>query len=188
MFLGAAMLWLAAMLWIASLGNLIVASAIDLMRRMIPNRHPVLMAGGGVGLRLISWTDPLWVSLLIAGITLVTLGYIARHGFIGGGDAKMIAAVTLLVPPAQVMLLLIAIAIAGGLLSCCYLLLRLVLNGKNGATFSVGRDPPRGLRAVLWREGAQIADGGQMPYAFAILGGVAYVALQRAFACWHVMS
>jgi prepilin peptidase CpaA len=188
MFPGATMLWLAAMLWIASLGNLIVASATDLMRRMIPNRHPVLMAGGGVGLRLISWADPLWMSLLIAAITLVTLGYIARHGIIGGGDAKMIAAVTLLVPPAQVMLLLIAIAIAGGLLSCCYLLLRLVLKSRDRMRFGTGRDPSRGLRAVLQRERARIAGGGQMPYAFAILGGVAYVALQRAFACLHVMS
>ena len=100
------------------LAALLTAAVIDLKCRIVPNRLVIVIAGGGVALRLLSSPGLIWVSLLVAAAFFVVLGRLSHHDWIGGGDAKLIAAVTLLAPPAGIGKLLFDITLAGGLMSC----------------------------------------------------------------------
>ena len=86
-----------------------------------------MIAGGGIVLRLLSSPGLIWVSLLVAAAFFVVLGRLSHRDWIGGGDAKLIAAVTLLAPPAGIVKLLFDITLAGGLMSCVYLMAQFML-------------------------------------------------------------
>jgi len=105
--------------WLAELPGLAAAAVSDVRRRIVPNAVVLLLAVNGILLRLIqqsNWRSVI-CSLAAAGCVLVVLGQLARRGMTGGGDAKLIAAVTLAVPLPQVVSVLLAIMLAGGLLS-----------------------------------------------------------------------
>src|SRR5215469_4757412 len=101
--------------WLSELLGLSIAAAIDVRSRIIPDRVVLLLVANGLALRLgmAGWHQAA-ISLLAAGAILLVLGQAARHGLIGGGDAKLIAAVALFVPVADVPALVLAIALAGG--------------------------------------------------------------------------
>ena len=102
------------------------------------------------------------------------LGVLSHYRIIGGGDLKLISAVTLLVPPERVGQLLIEIALAGGVLSCVYLVARYALRSLS-ATPSLAADaagPEAGFALIIRTERDRIAAGGPLPYALAVLGGV----------------
>ncbi len=169
----AAAFWLLSGLIVTCLG---VAAATDLGSRIIPNRLALLVLCFGLGLRLLPGSAPLGVSLLSALVVLSGLGLLASYDLIGWGDAKLITAVTFAVPPDRVVPLLLAITIAGGLLSCLYLLARLVLRQvMSGLSYATpGADPTWSLRRFVQREGARILANEPMPYALAVLGGTLY--------------
>ena len=105
---------------------------------------------------------------------LCVLGY---FGLIGGGDVKLISAVTLLVPSNQVAVLLLEIALAGGLLSGAYLLARSWLKRELPSLCKGPVATPLPWLAAshsFRHEAARIIAGEPMPYAFAILGGVVF--------------
>jgi prepilin peptidase CpaA len=87
----------------------------------------------------------------------------------GGGDVKLLGAVSTLVPPHAVFTLLAFIAFAGGALAVVYLLGRAVAGKRR---IEVSRRPAtlpaRVLRAEAWR----IRRGGPLPYACAIAAGL----------------
>jgi prepilin peptidase CpaA len=106
------------------LAALIVAAVTDLRRRIIPNETVLVVAAAGLLLRLLGfqgWT--LAISVAVAFGLLVVLGQMTRLGIVGGGDAKLIAAVSLSQSPADVPALLLYIALAGGGLALVYLAL-----------------------------------------------------------------
>jgi prepilin peptidase CpaA len=101
---------------------LVVAAITDLRRRIIPNEAVLVVAGAGLVLRLLSFQG--WTLAISAGVALgllVVLGQMTRLGIVGGGDAKLIAAVSLSQSPADVPSLLLHIALAGGGLALVYL-------------------------------------------------------------------
>jgi prepilin peptidase CpaA len=161
-----------AVLWGVGLIDLAAAATIDFRKRIIPNRLVLVMAGIGLALRLAAAAENILLSLLGAGAVLLCLGALARHQIVGGGDAKLIAAVTLLVSPAGIPRLLFAISLAGGLLGCLYLCARLFLNRVSPAGGS-GKDPGH-AKSWLSREMRRVAAGEPMPYALAVLGGVVW--------------
>ena len=162
-------------------GCLLVASVTDLASRIIPNRLVLVVLCCGFSLRLTSPPGWFLASLLSAIAVFAALSLLAAYNLLGWGDVKLIAAVTLAVPPERVIPLLLDIVIAGGLLSCVYLAVRFALRRAASAI----NHPPlshiepeasctRRLRWLARREGARILANGPMPYALAVLAGVAY--------------
>jgi prepilin peptidase CpaA len=173
---------IAAAVSTASLAVLFIAAFTDVRDRIIPNRLVVLTIAGGLLVRLTAEPYLIWLSLLIAFGIFVVLAYVSRHDFIGGGDAKMIAAVTLLVPVNQVLALLLDIALAGGVVAAVYVVVRLGLT-RRPPSLAYAADPASrraGLCSMVRVEGARIAGGGSMPYGVAIAAGFAYCLLVEA--------
>ena len=170
--------FVASTLHMIALGGLTMAVVTDIQSRIILDRVVLLVGVCGVLLRLLSPGDPIWPSF--AALILVFLGLwgVFAVGAIGGGDVKMISAATLMVPAGQVVSLLLSIALAGGVLACLYLSARYVLVRTGGGT-PVAESPDAQVlhdgwfRSTMRRECARIAAGEPMPYALAILAGVA---------------
>lgn len=153
----------------AGLLGLVMATFTDLKSRLIPNTLVFgVLAAGGLA-RVVSDGALSWISLGVALAIFVPLALLAHRDMIGGGDAKMIAAATFLVEPAHVPQLLAAIILSGGVLSVGFWLARKVRASGQGPAAS-GTDastaaPPIGSTPS--------ADHEQLPYAVAILAGVA---------------
>lgn len=111
------------------------------------------------------------------------LGIFAHFKMIGGGDLKLISAVTLLVLPDRVGQLLIEIIRAGGLLSCFYLAAHYSLKSLPASRSAAAEVAPSasGLARMIKTERARIAVGYPMPYAVAVLGGVIIYAAMEFF-------
>jgi prepilin peptidase CpaA len=179
-----------AALWAGSLAALLAAAAIDLKERIIPNSLVLIVAMSGVALRLLSAPALVWINLLVGAAILVALGRLAYHDVIGGGDAKLIAASTLLAPWDRILPLLVDVALAGGLLSCAYLAARHVLP-RVPAPQAAGGNGTRSTRRfnrMVRHECLRITAGEPMPYAIAVLGGVAFYTANEAVSCWYAIS
>lgn len=158
------------------LAALVLCALTDVRERIIPNEYVGVIAAGALALAMTSWPGRLWISVVIAIVLLVVLGFFSRLRLIGGGDAKLISAVTLLTPPALVGQLLVAIAIAGGILSCVYLAARWQLRrtalAQNAPPTS--GDSVFARDAVFAKECARIVAGQPMPYGVAIVCGAVF--------------
>jgi prepilin peptidase CpaA len=179
-----------ALPWLVSLVALFFCAVTDLKHRIIPNRRVVLIAACGLALGLALRPEQVWISLLAAAIILVGLGVLAHFGLIGGGDVKLISALTLLVPPEQIGSLLILIALAGGVLGCLYFAARYGLqraaalqDDRGGTSQSAS---PLGL--LVEHERARIASGEPMPYALAVFGGLISYIVRELPLCFSATS
>ena len=76
------------------------------------------------------------------------LGQLTRLGIVGGGDAKLIAAVSLTQSPADVPSLLLHIALAGGVLALVYLA-RALLSPQPSRVAVRSQSIPYGVAIVL---------------------------------------
>jgi Flp pilus assembly protein protease CpaA len=151
-----------------------VAAVTDIADRIIPNRLVLIILGCCAAVRLLSEAGSLAVSVLLGVIVLFVLGGLAAYDFVGWGDVKLIAAVTFAVPASQVAELLLAITISGGGLACLYLIIRTGLR-RGVVPVAAGETGIFGaIRGLAFREGARIRANEPMPYAVAVLSGVAY--------------
>jgi prepilin peptidase CpaA len=145
------------MLLTAVIGGVVIGAAIsDAMTFRIPNAFPLIL----VGLFLVSaiatiptdallWHVVAGIAVLVAGMGLFALNVI------GGGDAKLLAAISLLAGPFLLMPLVMFISLAGLALALTIYLLRAI-----------------GVAAWLERRGMGGFAGGRMcPYGVAIAGG-----------------
>jgi prepilin peptidase CpaA len=109
---------------------------------------------------------------------LAFLSLLGAIDLLGWGDVKLIVAVTVVVPANRVIPLLVGIAMAGGLLSCLYLTVRFVLRRAarfpGNAARRVAEPDTWPLHSLVRREFSRIVHNEPMPYALAIVGGVAY--------------
>jgi prepilin peptidase CpaA len=97
---------------------MLVATAVDIRTRRIPNELTATMAGLGVGLSAAGVSGvPVWASILgfILGLALMMPGHLL--GATGAGDVKLMGAVGALVGPAHVVSAFLFTAIAGGVLA-----------------------------------------------------------------------
>jgi prepilin peptidase CpaA len=106
------------------------------------------------------------------------LGAAAGRQWIGGGDAKLIAAVTLLVPPGRVAALLLIIAIGGGILSGVYL----VAHAKARAVTPSQEESTHPAAAL------HIAASRSIPYGVAVFAGAVFVGLSEAARWLYAIS
>jgi prepilin peptidase CpaA len=175
--------------WAASLAALIGSAASDLKARIIPNEFSVVIAICGVALSLRLGSGEFWISVLAAVSVFVALGFLAHYGLIGGGDVKLITAVTLLVPPGSVGLLLIEIALAGGIVSLFYFAAGHLLRRLPQFRASIAKTRRKsGFGKWLRRESSRIARGYPVPYALAVLGGVATHIVRELPQCLFAVS
>eukprot|EP01037_Dinobryon_pediforme_P012525 gene12525-12614_t len=144
---------------------LLAASARDLLVRSIPNPVAIGVALCGLALRMADGT--ILPALLVGSAVFALLFVIWSRGMIGGGDVKLLAALTLVVPPWQVPSLIFAVTTAGAILGLAYL-------AAARATTVPRAGRPSNFPARAWRiERRRLAQGGPIPYAVAIaLGGL----------------
>jgi prepilin peptidase CpaA len=177
-----------AALWVTAIVLLVVAVRTDFRARIIPNRVVALIAANGLLLGLMSRPERIWISLLVALVLLIGLGVVAHFDLIGGGDSKLIAAVTLLVPPENIASLLLAIALTGGVVSVVYLVIFYALPSARNkketmATRWFSRLPQR-----LQRERMRVLKATSVPYSVAVLGGVSVVTVSEFIRCYSATS
>jgi prepilin peptidase CpaA len=176
--------------WPAAFILLGISARTDLKDRIIPNKLVVAVAAIGLAQALVARPGLVWLSLLVAAVVLCGLGILSHYKIIGGGDTKLISAVTFLVAPDRVGQLLIEIALAGGLLSCLYLAAHYGLKSQRAsrsATLEVA-PPESGHARMIETERVRIAAGDSLPYAMAVLGGVGIYIAREFFQCFYAMS
>jgi len=154
------------------LALLFFAALHDILVRLIPNWVSIIVFALGVVLRI---QEGDWAWSLAATALVFFLCVIAwRFALLGGGDVKLLAAVTPLVAPWDVPALIAAIAMAGGLLALLFILMREVLRRRPAPS------GPRRRTCIgrAWRvESRRMRRGGPLPYVVAIALGSAWVAL-----------
>ena len=97
---------------------LIVATVFDLRTREIPDWISIAIAILAVGAAATGWLGIGLVLVAIGGVLGLTIGYLLfRFAKLGGGDAKLIAALGMLVGPVGLLIVLFGMAVAGGVLS-----------------------------------------------------------------------
>jgi prepilin peptidase CpaA len=150
----------------------------DIAVRWLPNWLSLVIFVLGLILRVAS--DEWAWSLSAAAAVFVFCVFAWRFGLLGGGDVKLLAAITTLVPAVDVPTLLASIALAGGILALLFIALRAILPApppvRNPGTRPL---PLRILRVEAWR----VRRGGPLPYAVAIAAGTTWV----AFGCGVVL-
>jgi prepilin peptidase CpaA len=171
-------------LWTAALCVLAGASVVDLRRRIIPNEASAFVAVTGIALNLMARSGGAWTTVALSLLVFLALALAAQLTIVGGGDVKMIAAVSLLVPPQGLPALLLAIALSGGLLSLVYLGLRSWLQTMRPPGPSRHGPFDRFLR----RERARILASRTVPYSLAIFGGVVAYVMSELSQCSSAIS
>ncbi len=167
---------------------LLAAAATDFTDRIVPNRLVLAIMIAGIGMRLMSATSIWWLSVGVWAVTLAVLGSLATRNILGWGDVKLIAAVTLLVPPHKVLPLLVSIALAGGVLACLYLGARRLVRRRHASPLPLANPSRWTALGLLRRESTRLRANEPMPYAVAVLGGVALQTAIETMRCWHVTS
>jgi prepilin peptidase CpaA len=146
-----------------SVSLLLFAGLHDAAVRTIPNWIPTSLAVAGFALRI--QQGNFIAGVAVAGLLLLILGVLWLRGFIGGGDMKLIPAVSLMLSPAGVAIFVLSAAIAGGVLSLIYRLMSCFVRRP-------GPGQRRGLLArVLKAEAWRMHRRGPLPYAVAIAAG-----------------
>ena len=97
---------------------LAVAIVFDLRTREIPDWISICIAVIALASSLAGWLGlPVWL-VMVGGFVGLAIGYVLfRFAQLGGGDAKLIAALGMLVGPVGLMIVLFGMALAGGVLS-----------------------------------------------------------------------
>jgi prepilin peptidase CpaA len=168
-------------LWAVALAGLLVAAVVDFRHRIIPDRVVLLIAACGIAIQLLSQDKTLVLSIFLAVAILLVFGVLARRELIGGGDAKLIAAVTLMFRPTEIAALFLVIALSGGLLSVMYVVTR-CLAPAIGPPVPAPSFPEPHARMVRFTLEESI------PYGVAIFAGTACVLGIKALRWLHATS
>jgi prepilin peptidase CpaA len=176
------------LLWTAVLLCVCVAAATDFRHRIIPDKIVGIIAICAILLILLSRPYTLWISLIAAIFMIFALGMFSRYNVVGGGDVKLISALSLLVPPADIPVLLAMIVIAGGVLGFTYLTARhvLVKSATQEATPSAAGSSAAPV-TLLEMERAKILAGEPMPYGLAIAAGIITYVISEPPQCFYAM-
>jgi prepilin peptidase CpaA len=149
--------WLAAILF----SLLLLASFEDLWRLQISDWLSIGVALGAIlALAIAIPSASLWQNLLLSALVLGVGTLLFQRGWMGGGDAKLLAACALWFDLPQGWKMLLAVVLAGGLESLLIMMLRLL-------PWSEGF-----RRHVPW---LQRAEG--LPYGVAIAAGMVWIGL-----------
>ena len=140
--------------------TLVWGAAHDVATRTIPNAVSLVAAALGIVHAALAGTliETIAISCLV-----FLLGVCAwRASLIGGGDVKLMSAVSLWLKPHSEPALFVAIAVFGGVVACLYLLLGAIVPVRHSAR------PRTLLQRAIRVERRRIERRGPIPYAVAI--------------------
>lgn len=140
---------------------LLLAAFHDLGFRTVPNWVSAGIALDGLALRALHGGLPASCATALAMFILAAICW--RHGWLGGGDVKLLGAAVLVFPASRALDFVLLTAIMGGVLALLYLALGRIVTAP-AAGIRPGGALARVARAERWR----IARGGPLPYAAAI--------------------
>jgi prepilin peptidase CpaA len=128
-----------AYLLVLFLLSLVVAAAVDVGKRQVPNITVILVAVTGLaGFILTGNADQIWQPLAVAvAVILVGVPLFARQ-WVGGGDIKLLAATACWFSAKGALQLLAAVLLAGGVLAVLFLVFRLAGGRKISSTQQSG--------------------------------------------------
>lgn len=158
-----------AIMFVGVTGLLISVGALhDIAFRTVPNGLSLGVAVLGVA-RGVAGGGLLESTFAAAGVFILAI-LCWRFGWLGGGDAKLLAAASLGMPATSVPSFIVAVAFAGGALALVYLATRSILPCSASKR-------PTGLMARIKRaEHWRLSRGGPLPYACAIACGFMFAA------------
>jgi prepilin peptidase CpaA len=156
---------------------LLYVATMDVATRLIPNEVCLALALIGIAGQL---SSPMQVaeSLIVATILLLLLLVIYMRGWIGGGDVKLLVALTIGLPLTGVVQLLTATALAGGVLALVHMMMRLLPYPRLAPA---GSSLVRRVYAIeRWRH----LRHAPLPYGVAIACGGIWTVFRQGF--WYV--
>ena len=154
---------------------LVMAAWNDIATRLVRDTIPIGISAFGILLRLETGALPALYSLSLALVVFVLLLGLASRGWLGGGDVKLTAALTLALPPSAIWDFITVTTVCGGILALPYItmarvqpfapaLARAWYDGRGQASASL-------LSRVVRAESRRLRQGGPLPYAVAIAAG-----------------
>ena len=166
--------------WIATTATflevllLLYVATMDIATRLIRNEICLVLALLGIAGQLAS---PMQVaeSLIAAAILLLMLIAIHQHGWMGGGDVKLLVALAIGLPLMGVIQLLTITALAGGVLALVHLMMRILPYPRlapAGSSF---------VRRVYAIERWRHLRHAPLPYGVAIACGGIWTVFSRGF-------
>ncbi len=150
-------------------GLAVAATVTDLRSFRIPNRISIAVAGLFGAYAMAGYADPLG-GLLAGGIVFAAGVFMFARGWMGGGDVKLLAAVSLWAGTEHVLPMLLIVTVTGGVMSAVEWAR---LGGFN--RFLMRFVPVTGDAPTL----AQAREQAVVPYAAAILAGALYVGVSH---------
>jgi prepilin peptidase CpaA len=166
--------WIVAIAATLKVVMLLYVATIDIAIRLIRNEICLALALLGIAGQLAS---PVQIaqSLVVAAILLLLLLIIHQRGWIGGGDVKLLVALTIGLPLAGVIELLTITALAGGVLALVHLMMRLLPSPKLAPA---GSSLVRRVSAIeRWRHLRRAP----LPYGVAIACGGIWTVFSQGF-------
>jgi prepilin peptidase CpaA len=103
---------------------LFVGAATDIAARIIPNKICALLAILAVACLPLSDPSQLMVSVATTTLLFTILFGLHARGYLGGGDVKLLSAVTIGLPLSSLLQLLAVMSLAGGVIALLHLVLR----------------------------------------------------------------
>ncbi|MDB5243879.1 MAG: prepilin peptidase [Spirosoma sp.] len=157
-----------------ALSLLSIAAWRDISTRTIPNSASVAIAVLGLAMRTTEGWYELATSVGAASLLFLVLLACHTRGFLGGGDVKLLTALSLGLSPVGSWNLVVATALAGGVLALAYLAMQRLHARRPTLPVRAGHNT---LQRVLAVESWRIRRRGPMPYGVAIAIGAAIVLL-----------
>jgi prepilin peptidase CpaA len=154
---------------LASIVILLAAALHDIIARTVPNWMAATLAVLGLATQILHGHP---ITGLAAGLAVFLLAaFCWRHGWMGGGDVKLLGAAAMVVPPGDVANFIAAVALTGAALALIYLAARRITSAPSAQRPT--RLAARACRVERWR----IRRGGPLPYACAIAAGFLFIIL-----------
>lgn len=154
--------------------GLAVVAVVDLRTRLIPLDMIVLIGVAALVVNLAVMPQATGYSLIVCAALFAILTMLSRVGIIGGGDAKLIATVSLAVSATEALALLLAIAVAGGFLAVSYLAgprLAAIPRVKAWYSRSISQESQKTLALLIGLDAEGSTRQPSTPYAIAVFLG-----------------
>lgn len=160
---------------------LVVASVIDLRDRLVPDSAAATVGIAGIIMNGIAFPRLAGYALAVSAVLFAVFLLMSSRQIIGGGDAKLLTAVSLAIPLPQLPTVFVAIGLAGGAVALTYLAAGRIAS-KPSRHRPADPDPEdrRISAAFKWlfsREVHRARRREPIPYAVAILIGVIWTYL-----------
>jgi prepilin peptidase CpaA len=153
-------------------GLMIWAAVEDARRFVIPNYISLLLVALYPAHVLLAPAPIAWMTALAIGAGVLAVGFLLfSRGYFGGGDAKLLAAVSLWAGPDQFLRFTLATALAGGVLALALLVVRRLRRATPQAALAGQGNESKSATQMQLPYGVAIAAGGLTAVLGSLIGG-----------------